>query len=275
MSNTPQSFFNGQPGDQISAFDRGFYYGHGLFETVRIHNGKLPLWELHLRRLQAGANRLGLAVDKELLTQYMRQCLATKVSDGVLKIVLTGGEGGRGYAAPEQLQSNYLLQVFPLSEGSSHYAECGVELWVCEQRLADAPALAGIKHLNRLEQVLARAEQPASVFPEGLMLDNKGNVIEAIAGNLFCYRHGEWLTPKLDRCGVAGVMREYLLQQHSVVQCDIALSELPEMDEVFICNSVRGIWPVTGIKDIGEWSAGSETRQWQQQLARELTCFQV
>lgn len=280
MDNSTQpSFLNGQSTAFLSAFDRGLYYGHGLFETLRVCRGEIPLWSLHRARLLADAERLGLTVSSELLEQYRDQLLlaAAAPADGVMKIIITAGEGGRGYAAPDKLVTSYLLQWFPLPE-NNNYAASGIQLWVSEQRLADSPSLAGIKHLNRLEQVLARAEQAVESYPEGLMLDNNGNVIEAIASNLFCYREGVWFTPVLNRCGVAGVMREYLLANHVVEQCDIILAELTSMDEIFICNSVKGICPVIAIDGVGEWSVGSITQQWQQQLRDdlgwgELVCF--
>ena len=271
------SFLNGQPAISITAFDRGLFYGQGLFETMRVQRGEIPLWSFHLSRLQNGSARLKLPVDSERIVQYRDQLLLAAPEDGVLKLVVTAGEGGRGYAAPEKMQLNYLLQWSPLpeqqSEVESGVSLSGISLWVCDQRLADSPSLAGMKHLNRLEQVLARAEQPMDRYPEGLMLDSSGSAIEGISSNLFC-RHGEkWFTPILNHCGVAGVMREYLISQYPVIQKRISLQELASMDELFVCNAVRGIWPVVSIEGVGHWSIGEGTRQWQRQLQGEFTCF--
>ncbi|MCB1669002.1 MAG: aminodeoxychorismate lyase [Pseudomonadales bacterium] len=278
MKNFPEgqcstSFLNGKSSAEVSAFSRGLYYGHGVFETVRIANGEAPLWDLHIKRLIKGSERLGLAVaDRKLLEQYRDQCLSLSPAHCVLKIVVMAGSGGRGYAAPPELSTDHLFQSFELP-GSSSSGQTGITLWVCQQRLAHAPVLAGMKHLNRLEQILARSEQPVDRYPEGLMLDQGNNVVEAISSNIFCLNNGKWLTPGLGDCGVAGVMREYLISTNPVEEARICLSDLPSMEEVFICNSVKGIQPVVAVENIARWGVGPQTLLWQRQLAREIPCF--
>ncbi len=264
-------FLNGEIATTISLFDRGLHYGHGLFETMRLFQGTIPLWDFHRRRIRRDAGCLGIEVDDSLLEQYLQQALRSSGPDGVIKLLLTAGEGGRGYAAPNRIEPNYLIQCLEMPD--RHRWARGITVWPCKHRLGANSALAGIKHLNRLEQVLARAEQPPQRFPEGLMLDCDDFVVEGIASNLFCRSGSNWLTPFLDRCGVAGVMREYLMSRHSVIESRLTLADLVTMDELFVCNSVHGIHPVIAVQGVREWELGDETRQWQQQLMDEFPCF--
>ncbi len=267
---------NGEIASAISVFDRGLNYGHGLFETMRVASGGIPLWRFHQQRLKSSALRLGIDVDDLLLEDYLQCALRHMPDHGVLKLLITAGESGRGYAQSGQEQPNYLIQWSGLPESLESYTSqraAGIAVWLCQQRLAIIPTLAGIKHLNRLEQVLARAEQPISRFAEGLMLDYDDYLVEGVASNLFCRKGSHWLTPKLDRCGVAGVMREYLLSTHSVTECRLRLNDLSEVDELFLCNAVHGIRPVVSVEGIGDWEVGQQTREWMQKLGEEILCF--
>jgi 4-amino-4-deoxychorismate lyase len=279
MSNAEYTcFLNGELADSVSTKDRGFCYGHGLFETLRLVNGVAPLWDLHLSRLKSGAVRLGIVIDDQLLDQYCDQLVDVCPADGIMKIVITAGNGGRGYRTDVSLLPNYLLQWFPLTAYPFEYSQQGISLKLCRHQLPNAPSLAGIKHLNRMDQVLARAEW-GDDYPEGLMLNQQGHVVEGVSSNLF-YRRGEqWCTPRLDQCGVAGVMRQYLLDELlpglsiSVLIEAISLDELLSVDELFLCNSVVGIWPVLSLENHTVWSLGEETRLIQQQLHQVLPCY--
>ena len=127
--------------------------------------------------------------------------------------------------------------------------------------------LAGLKHLNRLEQVLARAEWQDTAYAEGLLCDTSGRVIEGVFSNLFLIKDGELITPDLSRCGVAGVMRAEILQQAqslgiSQTVRDVSYAELVAADEVFVCNSLYGIWPVCALAT-HDWPVGPLTRKLQ------------
>lgn len=272
---------NGVIGAQLSPLDRGFAYGDGLFETCRIFAGAIPLWEWHQARLQAGCERLKIPLDCARLANYLVQLLdLSGLHEGVLKVTVSRGAGGRGYRLPEPVSPTYCLAVFPPAEKGSNQA--GITVRVCQQRLARSPGLAGIKHLNRLEQILARAEWQDDTYAEGLLLDEAGNLIEATASNLFLVCENRLLTPDLERCGVAGVMRRVILEQLaplmavSVRVTQLSLKDLASADEVFLCNSVAGITPV--LRVVGErelrFPSGSITAQLQQALSSFL-CSRV
>lgn len=271
-------YLNGEFQGKVSVIDRGLAYGHGLFETIRLSAGDLPLWNYHCVRLKNGAARLGLVINEKLLEQFRDQLLDTCPKDGVIKIIVTAGSGGRGYRSDSDLMPNYLFQWFPLPNNPSANGERGVSLKLCDYALSSTPKLAGTKHLNRLEQVLARAEWE-NEYPEGLMLDQQGNVIEGVSSNLFCCQDGHWLTPSLDQCGVAGVMRQYLLDELfpslsiAVSEVTMSFDELLLMEQLFVCNSVVGIWPVVAIENYATWALGEETTHIQNQLRQALPCY--
>ena len=236
---------DGQDGAQVSAFDRGLGYGDGLFETIRFIGWDAPLWPRHMRRLDEGCRRLGLpSPDPDLLLAEAR-AVSRELSDAVVRITLTRGVGARGYRPPARVAPTRIVAAFePPLMVETDYTD-GLRARVCGVRLAHQPLLAGLKHLNRLEQVLARSEWDDPAVAEGLMRDADGAVICATAANLFVVLDGEVATPVLDRCGVAGVARAEILAvlPHVNVRT-ICLEELTGADELFLSSSVRGILPV-------------------------------
>lgn len=268
------SWLNGQPSDGLSVHDRGLAYGYGLFETIRVVGGQARLVERHLQRLSGGCQRLGIPVDADSLRNELLQfCLA--LGQGVAKLIVTRGVGQRGYAAPQPCQPQRLLLSSPLPAYPQQHAEAGVRLFPCATRLAEQPLLAGVKHLNRLEQVLARAEWCDPDYAEGLMRDMSGRVIEGVFSNLFLIVDGELVTASLSRCGVAGVMRAEIMARASrlaisVDERDISYAELLQADEVFLCNSLYGVWPVTGLAE-RVWPVGPLTRKLQSDVADLLS----
>lgn len=236
--------FSGQ--SEVAGVDprnRGLAYGDGVFETMRVHRGGVPLWPRHLARLREGARRLGLALPP---FDFMEARIADAIGGcgaGVLKLLLTRGAGGRGYAPPTDAPPAWLLSLHPLP--ASHHS--GLRLQWCDTRLAGQPALAGIKHCNRLEQVLARAEVDRGGFDEGLMRDMTGTPICATAANLLVLRNGRWSTPRVDACGVAGVLRGWLLDQGLADLADCSPAGIEAADALALCNAVRGILPVASL----------------------------
>ena len=209
-----------------------------------------------------------LALVRDELLRY-----ASQLGEGVVKLILTRGDSQRGYAPAVDAAPRRILQGSPLPRYPAEHAEHGVRLFPCQTRLGEQPLLAGLKHLNRLEQVLARAEWQDSEHAEGLMRDGQGRVVEGVYSNLFLVRDGVLLTADLSRCGVAGVMRAALLQQAQAMAIpvqvrDLAFDELEQADEVFVCNSVYGVWPVRGFAALN-WSPGPLTRKLQA-VARTL-----
>ncbi|MBC9251335.1 aminodeoxychorismate lyase [Pseudomonas alcaligenes] len=260
------SWVDGRPAAELSLLDRGLAYGDGLFETIAVRNGKPRLLVRHLVRLTEGAQRLRLELDLAVLEAELL-AFCSQLGEGVAKLLVTRGDGLRGYAAPVPAQPRRILLGSPVPAYPSAHAEQGVRLFPCSTRLAEQPLLAGLKHLNRLEQVLARSEWADPAFAEGLLCDNSGRVIEGVFSNLFLVKDGVLLTAALTRCGVAGVMRAELLQQAEVLGLavqvrDIALTELLDADEVFLCNSQYGIWPVRELQG-RDWSVGPLTRKLQ------------
>ena len=233
-------------GEEIAAVDpanRGLNYGDGLFETMRVHRGGLPLWPRHLARLGEGARRLGIALPPIGSVEARIADAIAGVDAGVLKLLLTRGDGGRGYASPVHPDPVWVLSSHPLPASNPP----GLRLRWCETRLASQPALAGIKHCNRLEQVLARAEAERAGCDEGLMRDAAGNAVCATSANLLVLRGGRWSTPPIGDCGVAGVLRGWLLEQGLVEVAMFAPAEVENAEALALCNAVRGILPVASL----------------------------
>ncbi|CAG8865368.1 Aminodeoxychorismate lyase [Pseudomonas fluorescens] len=266
------SWIDGQPATAVNLQNRGLAYGDGLFETIAVRAGRPALLEHHLARLTLGCQRLGIEVDAALVRDEICR-YASQMGEGVAKLILTRGDSLRGYAPAAAAAPRRILQGGPPPAYPVHHSAQGIRLFACRTRLAEQPLLAGLKHLNRLEQVLARAEWQDSEHAEGLMCDTAGRVVEGVYSNLFIVADGQLLTADLSRCGVAGVMRAALIEHAAaagiMVQIrDLSLADLEQADEVFVCNSVYGIWPVTGLASLN-WPAGPLTRKLQA-VARTL-----
>ncbi|HET8818630.1 MAG TPA: aminodeoxychorismate lyase [Xanthomonadaceae bacterium] len=238
----------------VPASDRGVAYGDGVFETMRGHRGGVPWWEAHWARLALGAQRLGLVLPREALVRGE----AARLLDGrdaVVKLVLTRGDGTRGYAPVRDARPTWILSTHPLP--APPRAD-GLALRWCATRLSHQPLLAGIKHCNRLEQVLARGEWPApgepggDAFDEGLLCDADGHVAGAIAANVFVLREGQWCTPPVDRCGVAGTCRGWWLRAAGAIEQPLTRRDVEAADAVVLCNALRGILPVARLEG-REW----------------------
>jgi 4-amino-4-deoxychorismate lyase len=238
---------NGQQCKQLDVSDRGLHYGDGLFETLAVRNGKPELWRAHMARLAEGCVRLGIAEpDQQVLLEEAKQ-LCHDSDRAVLKIIVTRGTGGRGYRPPSMPEPTRIVAKYPWPEYADDMSP--YHLRFCQTPLGCNPALAGIKHLNRLEQVLARNEWDDDSIHEGLMCDRHGNVIEGISSNLFAVRDGALLTPETTHCGVDGVMREKVLALAKELGIPSAITtihrdEITRMDGLFITNSIVGIRPV-------------------------------
>lgn len=238
---------NGQLNDRVSCSDRGFTYGDGLFETCRVVGKDIPLWDLHRKRLQASLSRLFISVDLDQVEVYWRELLKKATSDNqVLKIVITRGEGGRGYGFSSDMQPTVVCSIHQLPQ----FSEKSVTLNLCETRLSCSQALAGIKHLNRLDSVLIRAECQSKGWDDALAANEHGMLIETSHSNVFFKIDGRWVTPRIDYSGVKGVMREFVLSELSsivgeIVEEDVQLNHLSRVQAAFCTNSLRGIVPVS------------------------------
>lgn len=234
---------NGRPAQSINAGDRGLAYGDGLFETIRIAGGQPVFLARHMARLARGCERLGITVPVDELNAEVAAVLADSgLSSAVVKIIVSRGAGGRGYRPDTSLRPNRIVSISKYIPDGSAWQE-GVRAMVCDTRLGTNPALAGIKHLNRLEQVMA-ARELGDDYAEGLMMNVTGELIEGTRSNLFVVDDERLVTPDLTACGVAGVMREFLMERKEVSTGSVPLSRISSADEIFVCNSVFGIWPV-------------------------------
>ncbi|HKX58673.1 MAG TPA: aminodeoxychorismate lyase [Steroidobacteraceae bacterium] len=197
---------NGIAGAAVDPRDRGLLYGDGLFETMAVTAGRPRFLDWHLERLGRGARALGFPPpDFDLLRAEIARVVAAE--RGVVKLVLTRGPGERGYRPPREPSPTRIVMALPGPTSPANESGSGLRLGWCRTRLSRNAALAGLKHLNRLEQVLARAEWDDGAMDEGLMQDDRGQVISATQANLLARIGGAWVTPVLDECGVAGVMR--------------------------------------------------------------------
>ena len=253
---------NGEISDHISTADRGLRYGDGLFETIAVVGGQPRFWQGHMDRLSAGCAQLGLPVTPQAVLLRELNTVSAGQLKCVVKIIITRGVSGK--------ESNRIVSshAWPQVEGDP--ATLGVGARMCELRLGIQPVLGGINHLNRLEQVMARREWDDPSVHEGILLDREDHVICGVSSNIFLVCSGRLLTPRLDRCGVRGVMRGAILSafRERCEQRRIMLDMLPEADEVFICNSVRGVLPVTRI-DHWEYDIGPVTRDVQSWLEQQ------
>ncbi len=267
---------NGEPTGVVDISDRGLQYGDGLFETIAVRHGQPRHWDRHLQRLRRGCARLAIAMPSIDRLNDEAQQMTAGLERAVLKLMVTRGGSLRGYRADAAATPSRLWQVFPWPAQPDSHAREGVRVCVCRTRLARQPGLAGVKHLNRLEQVLARAEW-LQEYDEGLMLDSDDNVVEGVASNLFLFSHGTLMTPTLDHCGVEGITRERVLDAArqlgwSVRECRLRLDQLLAADEIFLTNTLIGIWPIRQI-DAGTpaatshaFAVGPQTRRLQEQI---------
>lgn len=235
------AFLGSESIDAIPAGNRAMAYGDGLFETMRVHRGGIAWWQAHWARLAIGAARLGIALPEAAQVRQAAATLFDDAGDGVLKLLLSRGGDARGYAPLPNAPPLWVLSRHALPEPMRH----GLRLHWCTTRMAIQPVLAGLKHCNRLEQVLGRAECVRASAEEGLMCDGEGSVVSATAANVFVLRQGQWRTPRVDRCGVAGVCRSHLLSIMDAREERLSPAQVESADAVFLCNAVRGILPVS------------------------------
>ncbi|MEW6120808.1 MAG: aminodeoxychorismate lyase [Pseudomonadota bacterium] len=260
---------NGQPADSIDARDRGLAYGDGVFRTLRMANGRPLWWRDHVARLEADCAALALACpDAGLLLE--EACAVADGADCVAKLILTRGSGVRGYAPGDTGAVTRIVMAVPLPPHAWADAPRAVRARLCTLRLGHQPRLAGVKHLNRLENVLARAEWTDPAIFEGLLCDEAGMLVGGTMSNLFWVREGVLCTPELDRCGVAGVTRARALRAASRLGLRTRFERQPPAailaaDEVMICNSLIGMRRVAMLDAAELGEAG-----WRERLDKAL-----
>jgi 4-amino-4-deoxychorismate lyase len=264
---------DGVPAEAINVMDRGLHYGDGVFRTLRLEAGLPVWWGDHYRKLRADCLVLEIdpPVEQDLLGDLER--LASPGGNGIAKIMVTRGVGGRGYAVRAGMASSRIVSLHAAANYPADEPEGGATARLCTLRLGYQPRLAGVKHLNRLENVLARMEWSDPAIAEGLLLDVADRVVEGVMSNLFMQRDGRLITPDLMRCGVAGVARERLMRaaaRHGVeVEVrDVALEELSRADALYLTNSLIGVWRIARVQGL-TWQPKSDTYPLQNWLDEE------
>ncbi|TEU30131.1 aminodeoxychorismate lyase [Alkanindiges illinoisensis] len=248
------SIKNGNYCQHIDCQDRAFLYGDGFFTTIRLEDGKLCLWQRHIERLIQCADQLGFNLDIEILEQQVQDFLKDHDSSfGTLKIIISRGLGERGYLPPEQSADIY-IQFFPAEKPELMAKPAQpIDSGLLQLTLGHVmPAIAGLKTLNRMEQVLLRQELAATKWPEALVSDIQGNLIEGVYSNCFFYMDNKWYTPLLDQAGIAGVMRAEILAQMLSDNIPHLITYIPktvvdQIEALFFCNALTGIVPVKSL----------------------------
>ncbi|MEQ1527141.1 MAG: aminodeoxychorismate lyase [Gallionella sp.] len=271
---------NGSPSNLISIRDRGLLYGDGVFRTLLVSNGQAQHWSLHYQKIQHDCNALGitcpdfalLSAELEILLSQSSKGLARVISDAdtpsplvgegwgegaksrqinncAIKLIVTRGISTRGYAPATQTTSTHLWDIAPLPDYPAEWSIHGIKARLCQLRLSQQPRLAGIKHLNRLENVLAASEWNDAEIAEGLLMDADGNIIEGVRSNLFAVLDGTLTTSSLLGCGVAGIQRDRVISWANTNNVSLKIralnwDEVINADELFIVNSLIGIWPI-------------------------------
>lgn len=256
---------NGWPATSVDAGDRGLMYGDGVFRTLRARAGRALNWRRHYTLLAHDCAALGIACPEEatLLSEMGR----VAQGEAVVKVVVTRGVSGRGYGWSGATEPTRIVAAWPVSAADGDAARDGVRVRRCELRLAIQPRLAGVKSLNRLESVLARAEWSDPEVREGLMADAEGRLVEGTMSNVFFATGGRLVTPELSRCGVAGAQRARVLDlaRAAGIACEVrdaGFEELEGADEAFLTNSVIGLWPIAAL-GARRWAPGPIARRLQ------------
>jgi 4-amino-4-deoxychorismate lyase len=256
---------NGWPAQSVDSGDRGLMYGDGVFRTLIVKSGRALNWSRHYRLLARDCGMLELACPAE--PTLVEEIGRVAPRDATVKVIVTRGASGRGYAYPEEIAPSRIVVAYPSLAVDPGLTSDGVRVRRCTLVLAEQPRLAGVKSLNRLENVLARAEWRDSSMHEGLLADGAGRLVEGTMSNVFLAIGGALVTPDLSRCGVNGAQRERVidLARTAGMGCeirDVAFDELREAGEVFLTNSVIGLWPVVAFDD-RRWAPGPLTRRLQ------------
>ena len=263
---------NGRPDGLLSPLERGLHYGDGLFETIACVGGRPRFLDLHVARLRAGCARLGIEFPAR--DELRREILEVAAGTGrsIVKLLLTRGPAmARGYGTTGAERPTRLTLRYAWEEEDPGLAADGIRVRTAALRLGENPALAGLKHLNRLEQVLARRESPAGAFAEALMFSSGGRLISGVMSNVFLVEGGALRTPLLDRCGVAGIMRQVVLREAAhagiaAVEAALTGADLERSRELFLTSAVIGLRPVREL-DGRACMPGTVTRELQRRLA--------
>ncbi|MDH3343046.1 MAG: aminodeoxychorismate lyase [Gammaproteobacteria bacterium] len=257
---------NGISAGHLSVMDRGLHYGDGLFETIACVDGALQFWDEHIERMRGGAARLGIELPaiENFKDDVCVLLDKNTITNGIVKLILTRGESERGYRSPSPQKTTRIVVISDLPEYPDEFKTQGIKACFCQHPVSKNTALAGIKHLNRLDNVIARNEWHDE-YQEGLMLDDSEHVIEGTMSNVFFVKNGELYTPSLKFSGVEGVIRGQILSIADELGINTRIAEIKkedvkDMDEIFVCNSIIGLWPVSALAE-NNYQLGSVTQK--------------
>ncbi|MBZ4201250.1 MAG: aminodeoxychorismate lyase [Methylotenera sp.] len=278
MQARPTYIINGDLSQTITPLDRGLVYGDGVFRTMQTRGGMPLNWPLHYQKLVADCAAIGLVCPSAelLMHDFLQLLLEPDLNSNqlaVAKVIITRGEGERGYKTPAVTCPNRILIVSSMPFYAEVNYATGVDLHLCELRLSVQEKLAGIKHLNRLENVMARMEWRDDGVFDGLLLDQQDNVIECTMANVFARFGNQLLTPDLSRCGVSGITRERIVSLAAVLNLSVQVCQLPlkrfmQADEIILCNSLFGAFQVRTIKS-SRWSQQALAKNFRDLLAHD------
>jgi 4-amino-4-deoxychorismate lyase len=264
---------NGEPlTSGISLFDRGLHFGDGLFETIACRNGRARFLELHLERLGHSCERLRINLGEVSVVRQELQATAARAGDALLKLIVTRGDAvARGYGWSGTEVATRVVFQYPLPPENASAVRDGIRVRTARLRYGENEQLAGMKHLNRLEQVLARSEASAEDAAELLVYSSSGLLASGTMSNVFLVQDGRIRTPRMDRCGVAGVMRRAVLRESAALGIPIeeallTADDVARSSEIFMTNARIGIWPVRSL-DSREIQVGGLTRRLQEHMA--------
>lgn len=237
---------NYQPVTNISSQDRGLAYGDGIFTTGKVVNGELELKTQHLKRLQQACIDLKLIAPNFVKLDENIKMVAKNYSLAVLKVIITAGVGGRGYSRAGIEKPTIIISVFDFPAHYTYWQNNGAKIGICKLQLGLNPMLAGIKSLNRLEQVLIRKELDERVEDDLLVTDINKNIVETSCANIFFKINGVWQTPRISMAGIAGLKRAQILSKiDNILIVEMKLTNLLNIEAMFMCNSVMGVVPIT------------------------------
>lgn len=243
---------NGRQQQHITIADRAFQYGDGCFTTMAFRNSQLEFFDAHIARLKLACDSLLIDFDKWL---DLESCIVDSIqsqSDCVVKVMITRGEGGRGYNPAGAVKPNYVISHHPIPANYTLWQTQGISLTTSPIHLAQQPLLAGIKHLNRLEQVLVKQKLAETSYDDAVVCDLQQQIVETSVGNLFWYMKDVWFTADLTESGVEGVMRNQIIavMRENGIECRVVsqdISVLQDAQELFVCNSLMVLVPVTSL----------------------------
>ena len=263
---TKISLINGVFSNKVSVFERGLAYGDGLFETMTWQNfnsdeypNQVEFWTRHLQRIFIGCRTLSIKPpNSKILNNYKNKILKKAnilgLNKGILKIIISRGIGGRGYKYDKDIKPTIIFLAFPFSKYPEKFYKKGVSVRFCDSRLSSNENLVGLKHLNRLDSVLARAEWSNQKIFEGLFCDDKENIIEGTMTNIFLVRKNTLYTPEIKESGINGIMRQVIIENYKNFFDQIKITKIRrgnirEFQQIFLTNSVLKIMPVAKIEE--------------------------